>query len=61
MLIFEIPEIFYKICNTETLFMDDPFKNVPMMFLQLYTIHFLHFIVVFSGMYALLPNKTEAT
>jgi len=62
MLIFKIPEIFYKICNVETLFMEDSFKNVPIMFLQLYTTYtFLHFIVVFLRMYALFPNKTQTT
>lgn len=48
-------------CDSETLFMDGTFKSVPKICLQLYTIHFVYYDVVFSGMYALLPNKSEVT
>jgi len=41
--------------------MDGTFKSSPKIFLQLYTIHFIYFDVVFPGMYALLPNKSETT
>lgn len=60
-LIFGTPEIFSKMCDAKTLFMDGTFKSVPNIFLQLYTIHFVYFDVVFPGMYALLPNKSETT
>jgi len=36
-LIFGMSEIFSKICDATTLFMDGTFKNVPKIFLQLYT------------------------
>jgi len=48
-------------CDAKTLFMDGTFKSVPKIFLQLYTIHFIYFEVVFSVIYALLPNKSETT
>lgn len=44
-LIFGTPEIFSKMCDAKTLFMDGTFKSVPKIFLQLYTIHFVYFDV----------------
>lgn len=47
-------------CDAESLFMDGTFKSVLTIFLQLYTRHFVHFDVVFSGIYVyLLPNKMK--
>jgi len=42
-------------------FMDGTFKIVPELFFQLYTIHGLHESQIIPCVYALLPNKQEAT
>src|SRR5262249_6761109 len=40
---------------------DGTFKTVPPLFEQLYTIHGVHYNSVIPSIFALLPNKTQAT
>ena len=42
-------------------FMDGTFKVCPEIFFQIYTIHLLISHQIFPWVFALLPNKTEAT
>ena len=47
--------------NCDSWFCDGTFRVVPDLFTQLYTIHAEKDGVIFPCIYALLPNKTEAT
>ena len=61
MLIFATQQDLHLLARSKHWFIDGTFKIVPGLFFQLYTIHALHNSQIIPCVYALLPNKQEAT
>ena len=61
LIIFAINDAIRLLARNSHWFMDGTFKDYPEIFFQIYTIHVLMNHQIFPCVFALVPNKTEAT
>lgn len=61
MVIFGTMSFLSKLTESKCIYMDGTLKYYPKMFMQLYTIHCFIFDEMFPAVFALLPDKKQAT
>ncbi len=60
-LVFSTDECIQLLRDSNNWFADGTFKTTPLLFYQLYTIHVYTHERMIAAVYALLPNKKQAT